>query len=550
MKCRLLVLFLFSVFENVYPLKIFPSSLTTNTSLSLPPLSLLSLRFNLKDGNWSWFQFKKFVEYEKIVMDPELEEAILLERLLITGCQLLQKTIHSGGHLFTIIGDVIGRTNSWPLRKLGSLLIEYSSKLNATASTLSNSILSDPSPSIRAIASKVISGFSHFLLFLAEWIQFASSRISLSLANSIWQLENIPKSLQRTVLFLLQSRGPSSTLPSRISELRDISSARFNLNLTNISLLINQSRAYRGRSGVLRRPLFLTPMKKRSPSKYAHYIHPPFLATSHSASITPRNISPPLLLLGSNHVVFHSSSNLLIPSLHVSTSVDLIPSNLTRLGTTSPSPPPRSHFPSYPRSSRRVNIPWRKRCLSLPSIPSIFESNLTVSSSEPHETIGFTPQPYELSSLFYNILDYSSLPIIFSFLLLFFTSSYFFHRTIFSKFSFHFTFLLNLFVILPILLLSLFFLYSYFFLHFNHLSIARSISAYHFNPQNQHFSEIPTNGDGVEWMNTFLKAIWTGNQTQETFPSGGYGAYVSRFMIETFNAENILQGSLFHPLLF
>jgi hypothetical protein len=271
-----LLLFLFTVIGKGYPFKVpntqnssllnqshvaFFSSLFNHTEtlekIATEIHSKISLMKNMNFKVWKnlqrrqqWLRLKTY-ENQGTILDPEREEAVLLERLLISGCKFLQKVMHSGGHLFIVVGDVIGRTNSWPLRKLGALLIQYSSKLNATASKLSNSLLAETSSPIHSIASKVASGFSHFLLFIAEWIQFASSRMSLSLANSIWQLEKIPKSLQITIFFLLQSRvTPPATFPSPVSELQDISStmAGFYPNLTNLSLIMNQSRSYRSRT--------------------------------------------------------------------------------------------------------------------------------------------------------------------------------------------------------------------------------------------------------------------------------------------------------------
>jgi hypothetical protein len=55
-------------------------------------------------------------------LDSDLQEAILLEKLLMTGFEFVQKFLHLSGHSVTLLGDFIGRTNSWPLRKLGFLL--------------------------------------------------------------------------------------------------------------------------------------------------------------------------------------------------------------------------------------------------------------------------------------------------------------------------------------------------------------------------------------------------------------------------------------------
>jgi hypothetical protein len=192
-------------------------------------------------------------------LDSDLQEAILLEKLLMTGFEFIQKVLHLSGHSVTLLGDFIGRTNSWPLRKLGFLLTP--SRLPSSSSPSSSPRQSSLNI-VNFFISNLLIGLSEICLLLSEWIQFASSRVSLALANSMWQLEMIPKSFQRTILFLLQQRGVSTlSLPSQRTKQSQPTSIF--PNLTDLSFLVNQSRSVRSFSETRRPHLPSIAFRKR-----------------------------------------------------------------------------------------------------------------------------------------------------------------------------------------------------------------------------------------------------------------------------------------------
>ena len=155
--------------------------------------------------------------------DPELEEAIIVQKVFQKGVGFVRACIQLCGYLSPVVGDAFGVLNSWPARKISQYLRSVSTIFTQLALWMRDRptlpmLYSIPVVGLLTkrlqltlewvflLSARVLGALSSVFSVTGESLQTMTSALGHAVSDSFFSLESVPSSVQAGVGFWLKDR--------------------------------------------------------------------------------------------------------------------------------------------------------------------------------------------------------------------------------------------------------------------------------------------------------------------------------------------------------